>query len=65
MTAQDALAELRRMAGRQFDSELVGKFVAMLEREGPALFARGDEVDFEAELAFERRARAIAQPVSQ
>ncbi len=65
MTAQDARAELRRMAGRQFDSELVGRFIAMLEREGPALLARGDEVDFEAELAFERRARAIAQPVSQ
>jgi putative nucleotidyltransferase with HDIG domain len=65
MTPQDALTELRRMAGRQFDGELVGAFIAMLEREGPALLAHGDEVDFEEELAFERRARAIAQPVSQ
>jgi putative nucleotidyltransferase with HDIG domain len=64
MTAQDALAELRRMAGRQFDVELVAKFVAVLEREGPAILANGGEVDFEAELAFERRTRAIAQPVS-
>jgi putative nucleotidyltransferase with HDIG domain len=62
MTAQDAVTELRRMASRQFDSELVDKFVAMLEREGQAVFAHGDEVDFEAELAFERRARAIAEP---
>jgi putative nucleotidyltransferase with HDIG domain len=65
MTPQDALVELRRMAGRQFDAELVSKFATMLEREGPAIFAHGDEVDFEEELAFERRARAIAQPVSQ
>jgi putative nucleotidyltransferase with HDIG domain len=62
MTPQDAMTELRRVSGRQLDGELVNSFIAMLEREGEALFARGDEVDFEAELAFERRARAIAEP---
>jgi putative nucleotidyltransferase with HDIG domain len=62
MTPQDAMSELRRVAGRQLDGELVEQFVAMLEREGPAAFGRGDDVDFEAELAFERRARAIAEP---
>ncbi len=61
---QDAIVELRRMAGRQFDEELVKSFVAMLERDGPGKFAQDGEADFEAELAFERRARAIAQPVS-
>jgi putative nucleotidyltransferase with HDIG domain len=62
MTPQDAIAELRRVAGRQLDSEIVDTFIAMLEREGPVTFAHGDDADFEAELAFERRTRALAQP---
>ena len=62
MTPQDAFAELRRVAGRQLDGELVESFIAMLEREGPVTFAHGDDANFEAELAFERRARKIAQP---
>jgi putative nucleotidyltransferase with HDIG domain len=62
MTPQDAMTELRRVAGRQLDSDLVNSFIAMLEREGPVTFAHGDDADFEAELAFERRARAIALP---
>jgi putative nucleotidyltransferase with HDIG domain len=62
MTPQDAMAELRRVAGRQLDTELVESFIAMLERNGPVTLADGDDADFGAELAFERRARQIAQP---
>jgi putative nucleotidyltransferase with HDIG domain len=62
MTPQDAIAELRRVAGRQLDAEIVDTFVAMLERGGPVTLAHGDDADFEAELAFERRARALAEP---
>ena len=62
MTPQDAMVELRKVAGRQLDADLVAKFTAMLEREGPLAFGRGDDADFEEELAFGRRARALAQP---
>ncbi len=65
MTPQDAIAELRRVAGRQLDAEIVDAFIAMIEREGPVTFAHGDDADFEAELAFERRTRALAQPASR
>jgi putative nucleotidyltransferase with HDIG domain len=62
MTPEDAIAELRRVSGARLDTELVNSFIAMLEREGPLVSPPGDDGDFEAELAFERRARAIAQP---
>jgi len=40
------------VAGRQFDAELVDMFIAMLEKEGPAL-DKEDQADFTAELDFE------------
>jgi putative nucleotidyltransferase with HDIG domain len=64
MTPQDAMSELRRVAGRQLDSELVETFIAMLERDGHMTSAHGEDADFEAELAFGRRARKFAQPAA-
>jgi putative nucleotidyltransferase with HDIG domain len=62
MTPQDAMKELRRVAGRQLDAELVESLIALLEREGALTSATGDQAEFDAELAFERRARSFAQP---
>jgi putative nucleotidyltransferase with HDIG domain len=62
MTPQDAMTELRRVAGRQLDAELVEKFVKMLERDEPAGMPLDDDADFATELEFEKRVRKMAQP---
>lgn len=62
MTSDEAMDELRHGAKNgQFDSELVERFIAVLEREGPT-FAQ--DADFETELEFERRVREMAEPRS-
>lgn len=63
MTPQDAMAEMRRVSGRQLDTELVEAFIEMLQRGGPLASAPGESADFEAELAFGHRAEKIARPV--
>jgi putative nucleotidyltransferase with HDIG domain len=63
MTPRDALAEMRRVAGRQLDGELLKAFIDLLEKEGPVTAAEGDEASFEEELAFGRRAQKFAQPL--
>src|ERR1035441_6324599 len=60
MTHQDAISELRRVAGRQLDADLVNSFISMVERENDAFDP--NRADFEAELSFEQRARTLGQP---
>jgi putative nucleotidyltransferase with HDIG domain len=54
--AADALAELRRAAGTQFDPQVVQALATVLAS-AELSFGHGDDADFEAELAFEQRVR--------
>ena len=57
---EQAVAELRECAGRQFDPRVVEAFATVLSSERLS-FGHGDDADFEAELDFERRVRSYAR----
>jgi putative nucleotidyltransferase with HDIG domain len=59
VSAGVAIAELRAVSGTQFDPQVVEAFAGVLADERLS-FGHGDDADFEAELAFERRVRAHA-----
>jgi putative nucleotidyltransferase with HDIG domain len=59
-----AIQELRRVAGTQLDPRFVDLFVAMLEQR-KLTYRHGEDADFEAELALDRRIRdyvGVEQP---
>jgi hypothetical protein len=57
MSEEAAAAELRRVAGRQLDAELVEVFLTQVVGHEATAFTHGDDADFEQELAFDARVR--------
>jgi putative nucleotidyltransferase with HDIG domain len=57
---EEAVAELQRGAGTQFDPMVVETFVSLLDSED-ILFRHADDADFDAELDFEQRLRNYAR----
>jgi putative nucleotidyltransferase with HDIG domain len=59
VTSEEAIAELRRVAGTQLDAEVVELFAELLTG-GDLSFRHGDDADFESELGFGQRVREYA-----
>jgi putative nucleotidyltransferase with HDIG domain len=61
MSSHDAIAELRRVAGKQLDARFVEVFIELLEGKDVS-FQHGEAADFEKELALESRIAETASP---
>jgi putative nucleotidyltransferase with HDIG domain len=57
----EAMRELQRCSGAQFDGRVVDAFISVLARNDVA-FRHADDADFDAELALEGRVIAYAEP---
>jgi putative nucleotidyltransferase with HDIG domain len=62
MTPVEAFAELRRVAGRQLDADLVDHLIVMLQRDGAGLLVSGELQGITSDDEFARLAQAMAQP---
>jgi putative nucleotidyltransferase with HDIG domain len=61
VASMDAMRELQRCAGAQFDHRVVDAFISLLARNDVA-FRHADDADWDAELALEERVLAYAEP---
>jgi putative nucleotidyltransferase with HDIG domain len=61
MPSEDAIAELRRVAGKQLDAEFVEIFIELIENED-VTFQHSEASDFEKELSLESRIAVTASP---
>jgi putative nucleotidyltransferase with HDIG domain len=61
MSSEDAIAELRRVAGQQLDAEFVEIFIELLDGKD-VTFQHAEAADFEKELALEARIAETASP---
>jgi putative nucleotidyltransferase with HDIG domain len=61
VSSEEAIQELRRVAGSQLDPHVVETFIALLG-DGSLNFRHADDADFERELNFERRVSDYAAP---
>jgi putative nucleotidyltransferase with HDIG domain len=61
VSPQEAIAELRRVAGSQLDAALVEVFIGLVEQR-TIKFKHADDAEFERELNFESRVREHAAP---
>jgi putative nucleotidyltransferase with HDIG domain len=61
MSSQDAIRELRRVAGKQLDERFVEIFIELLEGQDVS-FKHTEAADFEKELALEARIEETASP---
>jgi putative nucleotidyltransferase with HDIG domain len=61
VSSDEAIGELRRVAGHQLDPAAVEAFASLLSAKDIS-YRHADDAEFEAELAFEHRVRDYARP---